>query len=374
MNILMNISITKIRLLPLKHNKFTWRKCLGICMILFVLLIGGCGGLVDFSTRKEIIAWEGEERYKFIISAILLALMIFWYVLVKFNISVFDKIVHSLSNYMVDNYREKFMRINKENHYVYINSKKNIEIIVSLLMGILHYIICSKNDIKFLFFYIMLCVCACFICVTMFARTENKYRWVRIAVMTCGITYYTYVLTYANITKINNLLNNVLNNAICLLWIALFACAVIFYIAGCAIYPMIGMVKFFFFTKWEEQLDDRKIDNKKFVYDIKNIRRFFIWMTAVNICAYLHLYAIVYYLGLSGNVVTEILFGMGSVFPLLMFSATIFLYSDLTNKINIKCNYKLPKGFQTTTFFGDITTVVTSLLPILVNIKKLLVN
>lgn len=343
--------------------KFTWRKWLGICTISFVILICACNYVVNFCVCKKIITWNIEERYNFIKAVILLALIIFWIALIKFNISIFDKLISSLKGYISVDCAT--FDINKDNHYMYVNSRKSLRFILPL--GILQYVFFNKSNIKFPFLCIMILICSVFFCITMFAKKENKCIWICAVVMACGMTYLTYVVNYTNIDMITNIIRNlVVGKLYCF---AFIACVIVFYIAGSAICTMIEMVKFLFFTNLENKLETTKTQCKQFIYDIKNIRRFFIWMTIVNVYAFVHLYGIVYFFGLTGDNVTKILFGVGSAFPLLMFSATTFLYNDLLNKINIKCNYEISQGFKFD--FSNMITLVTSLVPLLTNLLNL---
>ena len=184
--------------------------------------------------------------------------------------------------------------------------------------------------------------------------------------MFCGFSYYTYIMNKTEILRFAMIKENSIWE-----FAAGAVILIVFFIAGRTIYPLIGVIKFCFFSKLEDKLDYYKFDRNALAVKLKKIKMFFIWLTFVNICAYVQLFIIVYLTGVNKNLITEILFAIGSVLPLMMFLSCTILYKGLYKKVNmIADNNEVPpaEGVKFDTgLWVDILTILANIIPIVMS-------
>ncbi len=156
-------------------------------------------------------------------------------------------------------------------------------------------------------------------------------------VMICGLTYYLYLLKFSNSSiqsAVVNFLENDLGKSIFLTG----GVALVFFIAGTTIYPMIHMFVKFFASNLEEKLECPNPKVSETVNRLKSIKDFFTHLMGVNLIAYFQLLAVVYLAGIFNktSVVALVLFAVGSVFPAAMYLAANVLFKRLMLKIYTK--------------------------------------
>lgn len=147
----------------------------------------------------------------------------------------------------------------------------------------------------------------------------------------CGLAYFIFVYKFSNAALQMMFAVKWLNAA------SLVIIAIVFFIAGTAIYPMIGTLKAFYFDL-PKVLDTIRINIKPSklsttLDSFKIIKKHFVYMACVSLIAYFQLFSIVYIMGiLNKSVLTIILMALGSLFPLLMYCASDVMYRHLMHK------------------------------------------
>ena len=296
-------------------EKSKCRITLSVCMLLFV------GFAVLFQKFLTIRGIPESELSNYINIELLISAIVFWIPLVAFNKTIVLGVIKSIRQCLSNENGEKL----EKNYYEsYCFGKKGridfascaIGALICLPIYVIYQIDILPNSSS-------LIICAILFCVLLCAKTKNKYGWMCILVMACGLAYYLYIGQDIEVIK------NVISNSKLIEIVIFTAVAGVFFIAGSAIYPLIGLVKFFFNIKLEGYFEYPIQSVSKLMGNLKNIRTLFIWLTFVNIAAYIHLFVIVNLLGINTDRITEILFICGSFLPLMTFLAVSYLYREL---------------------------------------------
>lgn len=166
-------------------------------------------------------------------------------------------------------------------------------------------------------------------------RVKQRSLGVTLFTVCCGLTYFVFVYRYSNAALQTMFAVKWMNDA------SMFIIAIVFFIAGTAIYPMIGTLKAFYFDL-PQVLDKININIAPSKLSItldsfKIIKKHFVYMACVSLIAYFQLFSIVYIMGiLNKSVLTIALMALGSLFPLLMYCASDVMYKHLMHKQYIR--------------------------------------
>lgn len=161
------------------------------------------------------------------------------------------------------------------------------------------------------------------------ASSKHKNLNTILCTVFCGMSYYVYLLYYSE-TRLPTLFStDLLNDLLLIIGIALF------FIAGTAIYPMIGTLKAFYYSDLETKLDIPENKISQSLDKIQGIRRYFNFMVFISVIAFFQLLIIVYLVGALNkeSTLTILIFIFGSLFPLTMYCASGVLFNRFIHKL-----------------------------------------
>lgn len=168
------------------------------------------------------------------------------------------------------------------------------------------------------------------VAVTYFSHKNGNLNMI-LTVVNGGLTYYTYILQYAKKPM------PYLFNCDCYgLNVLLFAVvAVVFFIAGSTIMPMLGLFKAIYLDNIEQKIAYPMENIANSLNRINKIKRYFLHLTGITLLAYFQLFGSVYFLGILNrkSLVTIALFVLGSLFPLIMYLAANVFFKKLSHKV-----------------------------------------
>lgn len=164
-----------------------------------------------------------------------------------------------------------------------------------------------------------------------YLSNKNKNANMILTVVDGGLTYYTYILQYSK-EPVSYLLKPDLFFGNLLIVVLV---AIVFFIAGSTISPMIGLLKAFYLEAFEEKIAYPMENIAQSLNRINRIKRYFFHLTGITLLAYFQLLGSVYFLGIlnRNSLVTIILFVLGSLFPLIMYLAANVFFKKLFHKI-----------------------------------------
>lgn len=161
------------------------------------------------------------------------------------------------------------------------------------------------------------------------ASSKHKNLNTTLCTVFCGMSYYVYLLYYSE-TKLPTLFStDLLNDLLLIIGIA------VFFIAGTAIYPMIGTLKAFYYSDLDTKLNIQEDKISQSLDKIQGIRRYFNFMVFISVIAFFQLLIIVYLVGVLNkeSTLTILIFIFGSLFPLTMYCASGVLFNRFIHKL-----------------------------------------
>ena len=315
----------------------TWKRRIGEMLILYILIIAIFN--VSISLLDEYIL--NIEPYKYAVFS--LATLVAWpYIIILDSELFYDKY-------------NKIRKLFKKDYYEWYSISANecfgiddgysnfhwstITIFVLLILNILFYIM-NMYRIKVAFNLMVKIVSTPIVLIvlpllglllTLFNDKNKNLNTIGL-VMLSGYSYYFYITQFsthgiAPLFKKDFVAGQVF---------IILAIGIVFFIAGTTIYPMLGMINVFFTSKFEEKIKMPIGYVTETVNALKEIQKYFIHLTVINIVACFQLLTSVYLLGLLQSKLTIFLFIAGSLFPLTMYLSQDFLYRSLIEKIYIK--------------------------------------
>ena len=197
---------------------------------------------------------------------------------------------------------------------------------------------------------IILLVMGCFFALKTFAKLESTWLFafvvfsavlcvfmiqqrnlsITLFTVCCGLAYYVYLCYYASDPFQQMFVSNSLNNSV-----PLIVLAIVFFIAGSAIYPMICSLNAFY-RQLPAVIDSIVIEPARLSHEIDHFRiisKYFVHLAMISLVAYFQLFSLVYILGIfDRSVLTIVLFVLGSLFPLLMYCASDIMYKHFMHR------------------------------------------
>lgn len=326
-------------------------------IILFLLLI-----VLGVSQRPEVLS---EYSHKYLKAAPVLCTIVFWPFIIIDNSYRFYRTYENLSELVKGDkgkevalyeWYEKnakhsftFERISKSRirHHIGITINSLIILFLGCFFVFIDSIKCGRIGL------FALVVVSAIICVLLLQQRNLSITQFTVC---CGLAYYVYLCKYASDRFQPLFLGDFWNTVL------LLVVAIVFFIAGSAISPMISALIAFYRDLPGALIgcDIKPSDLSQRIDQFNSIRKYFVHLAIISLVAFFQLFCLVYILGIfDKSALTKVLFVLGSLFPLLMYCASDIMYKRFMHKQyidyikKIKIDEKIDNAYAS----GDIGAI-----------------